>query len=148
MPHMHSCSGARMVEFSNEPSTVSGARQNSQLRQWPVQLTLVSPNAPYFNDADLVIAADCVPFAFANFHSDLLKGKALAIGCPKLDAVQTYSEKLAELIKASNVKSITVAILEIPCRHGLYAAVETAVNASGKSVKLEKKVISIQRELQ
>lgn len=88
---------------------------SSQLSHWPVQLKLVSPQAAYFKDADLLLAADCVPFAMGNFHSKFLKGKSVVIGCPKLDDAEFYIEKLAEILKTNNIKSLTVVHMEVPC---------------------------------
>ncbi|PIN87299.1 4Fe-4S ferredoxin [Candidatus Woesearchaeota archaeon CG10_big_fil_rev_8_21_14_0_10_44_13] len=118
-------------------------KQESMLRQWPVQLSLVSPNASFFNDAHLLVSADCVPFANPNFHSELLKGRSLVIGCPKLDDVEHYVGKLTEIIRNNRIKSITVAIMEVPCCYGLYSAVEQAVGNSGKKVPFEQKIVSV-----
>ena len=115
----------------------------SELRQWPVQLTLLPPHAPFFDNADLLVCADCVPFACPDFHSGLLKGKSLVIGCPKLDDVDSYTDKLTDIFRQNRIKSITVAIMEVPCCNGLYAAVEEAVRNSGKKIPFEKKIISI-----
>jgi hypothetical protein len=113
------------------------------LAQWPVQLTLLPPNAPFFENADLLIAADCVPFAYANFHNDFLKGKALVIGCPKLDNAEFYKEKLTEMFKRSSIKSITVVNMEVPCCFGLYHIVKEALHSSGKNIPLKQEIISI-----
>lgn len=120
--------------------TVSGA---SELRQWPIQLHLVSPYAPYFKGADLLIAADCTGFALGSFHQDLLKGKMLVIACPKLDDPEGYFEKLTELIRENRLKSLTVAIMTVPCCSGLYRMVEEAVRQSGVDIIVRKKVIHI-----
>jgi ferredoxin len=120
--------------------TVSGA---SELRQWPIQLHLVSPYAPYFQGKDLLIAADCTAFSLGSFHQDLLKGKRLVIACPKLDETEGYVEKLAELIRQNNPKSITVAIMTVPCCSGLYQMVEEAVERAGVDLAIQKKVIHI-----
>ena len=123
---------------------VSGA---SQLRQWPVQLTLVSPQAEYFKGADLLIAADCVPFSFAGFHSEFLKGKALVMGCPKLDDVESYGEKLTQIFKLNDIKSVTVVHMEVPCCFGLESLVKQAIADSGKRIPFCKAVISIKGEI-
>ena len=117
-------------------------------RQWPVQLNLVNPNAPYFNDCDLLIAADCVPFAYPNFHSDFLKEKSLIIGCPKLDDGQFYIEKLTEIFKNNNIKSITLVNMEVPCCFGLQTIVETAIKNSKKIIPLRQNIITIKGEKQ
>ncbi len=140
------CPGSRVVDFRDkeEHSSTPRKKQDSELRQWPVQLMLVPPNAPYFDNADLVIAADCVPFAYADFHQDFLKNKSLVIGCPKLDDIEFYKEKLTEILKSNNIRSITLVHMEVPCCFGLRHAVEEAIKASGKKVKTTHKVISIQ----
>ena len=94
---------------------------HSQLQQWPVQIKLVPINAPYFDDADLLIAADCTAYAYANFHQDFIKGKITLIGCPKLDSVD-YSEKLTEIIRQNNIKSVTIVRMEVPCCGGIQNA--------------------------
>ena len=105
----------------------------SQLNQWPVQIRLVPINAPYFADADLLIAADCTAFAYAGFHQDFMRGKITLIGCPKLDDVD-YAEKLAAIIVGSNIKSITVVRMEVPCCSGLANATKAAIQDSGKDM--------------
>jgi len=95
------------------------AKIRSQLGQWPVQLKLVSPSAPYFANADLLLVADCVAFAVGDFHSRFLKGRSIAVGCPKLDDSQLYVEKLAAILQANKLNSLTVVHMEVPCCHGL-----------------------------
>ncbi len=143
------CPGSMAMDLRSEKKApVAQGRQNAELRQWPVQLMLVSPDASYFKDADLLIAADCVPFAYPNFHSDFLKGKSLIIGCPKLDDAQYYVEKLTELIKKNNIKSITLVNMEVPCCFGLQRIVEEAVTKSGKILPIRQTVITIRGEKQ
>ena len=120
----------------------------SQLRQWPVQIHLVPPNAPYFQDADLLIAADCVPFAYADFHRDLLKGKILMIGCPKLDDSQFYIEKLTQIFTSNNIKSITCAHMEVPCCLGLAHIIQTALEKAGKDIPYQDITIGIKGDKQ
>jgi len=127
-----------------EAKTISAA---SELSQWPVQLHLVSPYAPYFKSADLLIAADCTAFALGSFHQDLLRGKKLIIACPKLDETEGYIEKLAEIIRQNDLKSLTVAVMTVPCCSGLWRIVEEAVEMAGVPVKLEKRVIHIDGKL-
>ena len=115
----------------------------SRLTQWPVQLHLVSPQAPYFEGSDLLVAADCTAFALGGFHDDLLKGKKLVIACPKLDDTQGYVEKLAELIKRNSLKSLTVAIMTVPCCSGLERIVRQAVALSGEPLDIGKVVVGI-----
>jgi ferredoxin len=159
------CPGARMVDFrradtcpgsrtidsrsvgtaSPRPAASSGG---SELRQWPVQLQLVNVNAPYFQDADLVIAADCVPFACWDFHERFLRDKTLIILCPKLDRMpEAYVEKLAEILKSNTVRSVTVVHMEVPCCFGLTKLVEEAVRRSGKPLETKDYTISIRGEL-
>jgi hypothetical protein len=129
-----------------DPPSVSAAsaiRQPSRLGQWPVQLHLVPVNAPYFQDADLLIAADCVPFAYPEFHNDFLSGRALVIGCPKLDDNRFYTEKLTQILKASTIKSVTVLRMEVPCCGGIVAAAREALAQSGKSIRFREVVIGI-----
>ena len=103
----------------------------SQLQQWPVQIKLVPVNAPYFDGADLLIAADCTAYAYANFHQDFIRGKITLIGCPKLDSVD-YSEKLTEIIRQNNIKSVTIVRMEVPCCGRIQNAAINAMKASGK----------------
>jgi len=107
---------------------------------------LVNPKAPYFKDADLIVVADCVPFAYANFHKDFLKDKSIVVGCPKLDDTQFYEEKLAEIFRQSKIKSVTVVNMEVPCCNGLHYLVKKAVERSGKDIPVEQVIISIKGE--
>ena len=116
----------------------------SELSQWPIQLHLVSPAAPYFHECDLLVAADCTAFALGSFHAELLRGKALIIACPKLDQTEGYVEKLAELIQGNTIYSITVAIMEVPCCSSLSRIVAEAVKRSGKSIAVKTVVVGIQ----
>jgi NAD-dependent dihydropyrimidine dehydrogenase PreA subunit len=141
------CPGSRVMSFA-APAPVSSSSEGSEprpshLRQWPVQLNLVPTSAPYFQDADLLIAADCVPFAYGDFHKDFLAGKALVIGCPKLDDNRQYQEKLTELFRVSSVKSVTVLRMEVPCCGGIVSAASLALAASGKNIPFREVVIGI-----
>ncbi|UCC69792.1 MAG: 4Fe-4S binding protein [Armatimonadota bacterium] len=122
--------------------------QPSALGQWPVQLALVAPNAPYFQGADLLVTADCVPYAYADYHADLLAGKAVVVGCPKLDTAEYYVGKLAAILSASDLKSISVAIMEVPCCRGLVRIVEQALAQSGKDLPFEVVTIGVRGEKQ
>jgi Fe-S-cluster-containing hydrogenase component 2 len=115
----------------------------SRLTQWPVQLHLVSPHAPYFAGSDLLVAADCTAFALGGFHDELLKGKKLVIACPKLDDTQGYVEKLAELIRHNGLASLAVAIMTVPCCSGLERIVRMAVELSGVPIAVRKVVVGI-----
>jgi NAD-dependent dihydropyrimidine dehydrogenase PreA subunit len=114
-----------------------GGQRPSELRQWPVQLHLVPPTAPFLQGADLLLAADCVPFAYADFHKDLLKGKALLIACPKLDDGQAYINKLSQMFANGGIKSLTIVIMEVPCCSGLTSIVRQALTLSGVDIPLE-----------
>ncbi|AOT71026.1 ATP-binding protein [Geosporobacter ferrireducens] len=148
------CPGSKLRSFNQEQKTaVTEISQGdieikikSQLTQWPVQLMLVPPTAPYFQDADLLVTADCVPFAYPNYHLELLKGKKVVIGCPKLDDVALYAEKLTQIIKMNNIKSVTVAFMEVPCCTGIVRAVEKAVADAGNNVSIKRVRIGIEGE--
>jgi len=114
------------------------------LGNWPVQLTLVPPGAPFLQGADVVLAADCVPFAYPDLHRDFLKDHALLVACPKLDDFQAHLAKLTEILRRSKVESITVVRMEVPCCSGLTHMVEEAVRLSGKKMPLSEVVIGIQ----
>lgn len=137
---------ARVIERNEAKEQETAVKAASELKQWPVQLHLVPPTAPWFQDSDVLIAADCVAFALGSFHSDLLKGKALAIACPKLDDSTPYVEKLAAIFRENDVKSITVAIMEVPCCRGLDMMVRQALTLSGKEIPLETAIIGINGE--
>jgi Pyruvate/2-oxoacid:ferredoxin oxidoreductase delta subunit len=149
-PVFSGCPSSRAMHFKiseakTEPTSTTPTV--SQLTHWPVQLKLVPINAPYFQNADLLIAADCVPFTYPNFHQDFLKGKAVVVGCPKLDDIQYYKEKLTEIFKTNSIKSITVPYMEVPCCFGLVKATEDAIAASGKRIPLKRVIISIRGEI-
>ena len=143
------CPGSRSINLRNSPENKgvgNDVRFDSELSQWPVQLRLVPVQAPYFQGAQLLIAADCVPFAFANFHQDLLKGKMLLVGCPKLDDLSLYKEKLGQIFTNNDIKSITYAHMEVPCCFGLLPVIEKAIASSGKHIPFEDITISIKGE--
>lgn len=143
------CPGSMAMDLRGEKKVhAGGGRQTPELKQWPVQLMLVSPEASYFKDSDLLVAADCVPFAYPNFHSGFLKGKSVIIGCPKLDDADYYVEKLTDLLKKNKIKSITLVNMEVPCCFGLQRIVEEAVERSGKILPIRQTVITIRGEKQ
>jgi len=149
--HGGGCPGSKMMDFrsvnaSAPVSPVGGAvHAPSELRQWPVQLHLVSPIAPYFEGSDLLLAADCVAFAAGDFHNRLLRGKTLAVACPKLDSgLDAYVEKLAAMIDHARINTITVAIMEVPCCGGLLSVVEEALRRASRNVPVKKIVIGVQ----
>lgn len=124
----------------------SFAKNESFLQQWPVQIKLVPVNAPYFNNASLLVAADCCAYAYGNFHNDFIKNKITVIGCPKLDDCD-YSEKLSEIIKNNNIKSVTVVRMEVPCCSGIENAVKQALIKSGKMIPWKVVVISTEGDI-
>jgi len=142
---------AAPVQTGSDPSRGGGAvpasPAPSELTQWPIQLHLVSPQAPYFNECDLLIAADCTAFSLGTFHPELLRGKKLVIACPKLDDTAGYVEKLAELLRINTVYSVTTAIMEVPCCSGLRRIVEEAVSRSGKNIAVRTRVVAMDGSL-
>ncbi len=147
--HGGGCPGSRMQQFNEEVKETSEPTEKrpSQLRQWPVQLHLLNPMAPYFRNADVLLASDCSAFTAGDFHNDYLKGKTLAIACPKLDDGQeNYVEKLTLMISESNIKSLTVLVMEVPCCRGLLIMAQNAIQKSGKEIPLNVIVMSIKGE--
>lgn len=139
------CPGSRMRQLERKPAEENqnaGSTVSSQLRQWPVQIKLAPVNAPYFDGAKLLIAADCTAYAYGSFHQDFIRGKVTLIGCPKLDDVD-YSEKLTEIIRNNDIKSVTVVRMEVPCCGGLEHAAVTALKNSGKFIPWNVVTISI-----
>jgi len=157
-PHRHGthgggCPGSKMVDFRDSGSSSDAAPAHlaaspaSSLRQWPIQLHLVSPQAPYFQGSDLLLAADCAAFAVGDFHAKFMSGKSLAIACPKLDSeMEIYVDKLAAMIDLSHINTITVAIMEVPCCGGLMSIVAEALKKASRKVPVKKVVISLKGE--
>jgi len=149
------CPGSAPMVFDIDLEEVEKAGNNvqradapSELRQWPVQLHLLNPNAPYFRNADVVLAADCAAFAMGNFHNKFLKGKTLAIACPKLDSNQeSYLQKLIGMIDNSRINSITVVRMEVPCCGGLTRMAQIAVANAGRKIPVKQAVVSAQGEV-
>ena len=139
--HHGGCPGSRLSRIMHGHDSHTDIKAESRLSQWPVQIKLVPVNAPYFDGADLLIAADCTAFAYGNFHNDFIKDKITLIGCPKLDSVD-YSEKLTAILAVNDIKSVTVVRMEMPCCGGIQTAVQKALDASGKNVPLNVTVIS------
>ena len=148
MKHLHEggCPGSRMRMLDQPGEAGSNIaepmRQAPQLRNWPVQIKLAPINAPYFNKAKLLIAADCTAYAYANFHQEFMRGKVTLVGCPKLDAVD-YSEKLTEIIRSNEIQEVTIVRMEVPCCGGLEMAAKKALQASGKFIPWQVVTISI-----
>ena len=146
-PQEGGCPGARMATFSRPSApTVQNAapvaNSVSQLQQWPVQIKLVPTQAPYFQNANLLIAADCTAFAYAQFHDTFMRNKITLIGCPKLDACE-YSEKLTEIIANNAIRSVTIVRMEVPCCAGIENATITALKNSGKMIPWSVSTISV-----
>lgn len=139
------CPSAMVTQFEGITPRVP-LYQHSMLRQWPIQLTLVPPSAPFLQGADLILAADCVPFAYAGFHH-LLKGHALLVACPKLDDFQTHQRKLTNILTHSEVKSLTVVHMEVPCCSGLAYMAKQAIYACGKEIPFKEVIIGIKGDL-
>lgn len=153
--HKHSaggCPGSRMMDFrkteNKREESVSTGNQPSELQQWPVQLHLVSPHASYFKGADVVLAADCVAFAMGNFHRDYLKGRALAIACPKLDnGKEVYVDKIASMIDDAKINMLIVMRMEVPCCGGLVSIAKEGVAKALRKVPVKEIVVGIQGEI-
>lgn len=150
--HGGGCPGSKMMNFSaaERPATSdeTATGQASELRQWPVQLHLLNPQAPYFQDADVLLAADCVAFSMGNFHSKYLKGKGLAIACPKLDqGKDVYIEKLVAMINHARVNTLTVMIMEVPCCTGLIQMAKMAVSQASRKVPVKAITVGLDGEI-
>ena len=147
--HEGRCPGSQMMQFNREAEdqetaiTETGARSVSRLGQWPCQIKLMPPQAPFYDGAKLLIAADCTAYAYASIHEDFMKNKVTIIGCPKLDAVD-YTEKLTEIIRDNDIRSVTIVRMEVPCCGGLQRAAENALKNSGKFIPWQ--VVTISRD--
>ena len=145
------CPGSRMMQFQRPAAsaavTEGSGQAVSELRQWPVQIKLAPINAPYFDGANLLVAADCTAYAYGNFHQDFIRGRVTLIGCPKLDMVD-YAEKLTEILRRNDVRSLTVVRMEVPCCGGIEAAAKNALKASGKFIPWRVVTLSIDGKIQ
>jgi NAD-dependent dihydropyrimidine dehydrogenase PreA subunit len=143
------CPGSRLMNFGKdsppreEGEAVTPGSVPSMLSQWPVQIMLIPPHAPFLDGADLLFAADCVPFAYPDFHEKLLKGRVCLVGCPKLDDAQHYLDKITEMFRLNDIKSVMIVYMEVPCCGGMTRIVEEAMKASGKNIPLARQMISI-----
>lgn len=146
--HAHGgCPGSRMRQMSPRPVEEKTSKESvSQLAQWPCQIKLVPVNAPYFDGAKLLIAADCTAYAYASLHDEFMRGRITLIGCPKLDGVD-YSEKLTEILTANDVKSVTVVRMEVPCCGGLEQATKNALIRSGKFIPWQVVTVSVDGQI-
>ena len=140
------CPGSRMRQMKRETTAPTENKMESQLQQWPVQIKLVQERASMFAGADLLVAADCTAYAYGNFHQDFIRDHVVLVGCTKLDDVD-YSEKLARIFMRNDIKSITVARMEVPCCAGMERAVKMALKESGKKIPVKTVVISTEGEI-
>jgi NAD-dependent dihydropyrimidine dehydrogenase PreA subunit len=149
--HLHmsgGCPGSKIMQFGEDESGTQKGDVSSQLRQWPVQLHLVSPMAPYYQGTDVVLAADCTAYALGDFHQRFLKGKALAIACPKLDEGQEiYTAKLKALIDEAKINTLTVVIMQVPCCGGLVQLAKQAAENSKRNIPVKKVVVGIKGQI-
>jgi len=151
--HGGGCPGSAMRDFNIDMDKVEGAVKGSSphastLRQWPVQMHLVNPNAPYFRGADVVLAADCVAFSLGNFHQDYLAGKGLAIACPKLDqGKEIYIEKLRQMIDEAKINTLHVMVMEVPCCGGLIQMAKMAAQQASRKIPIKKTVVGIKGDI-
>ena len=149
-PHTLACgchgTHSKSIAREDRPEVARmGIAAETQLKQWPVQIKLVPPNAPYFNNARLLVAADCVAYAYGDFHNEYMKNHITIIGCPKLDDCD-YSEKLTAILKMNEIKSVTIARMEVPCCDGIVNAVKTALQNSEKTISHQVVTISTDGE--
>lgn len=139
-----SCQAANRPVALDKKDSAPVGRAESTLTNWPIQINLVPPQAPFLKGSDLLIAADCVPASCPNFHQDFLKGKTMLLGCPKLDNAEAYIEKFAAIFQTADIKSLTVVIMEVPCCSGMPMIIKKALELSGADIPVEEVVISIQ----
>ena len=142
----HTCPGSMAQKIEREDVKKSDVTVESRLSQWPVQIKLLPIEAPYYDNADILVAADCAAYAYGNFHNDFVAGRVTLIGCPKLDMTD-YSEKLTEIFRRNNIKSIKVARMQVPCCGGIEMAVRRAVELSGKDIPFEIVTISTKGDI-
>lgn len=150
-PTASGCPGAQIRRFGSPAHVAAGRNDDvpasSALRHWPIQIRLVPPTAPFLEGADLLVAADCVPFAYAAFHRELLAGKVVLVGCPKFDDVSLYVERFADIFSTSNIKSVTVAVMEVPCCGQMPRIVAQAMDLAGRNIPAETVVVSLDGRL-
>lgn len=154
--HVHEhggCPGSRLMQFDRtRPAPCAGragstGEAQSELTHWPVQLRLLSPTAPVLRGASLLVAADCVPVAYAGFHGELLRGRTVVIGCPKFDDLESYVERLTEMLRQDGLREVLVARMEVPCCSGIVAAVVEARRRAGVGVPIEEVVVGVDGEI-
>ncbi len=150
MAKFEGCPGSRTMELKKDDNAdgVPAGNVQSQLRQWPIQMHLIGPTAPYYMGADVLLVADCVAYAMGGFHQDFLKGKSLAIACPKLDAQQQiYAEKVQSWFEDAKINTLTVMIMQVPCCKGLLGLARQAAENSSRKVPIKALVVSIEGEI-
>jgi len=150
MREFQGCPGSRTVDFREKEAQAEApaAKVQSHLRQWPIQLHLVSPAAPYYQGADVLLTADCVAYALGNYHNDYLKGKSLAIACPKLDEGQNiYVEKIKSWFEDARINTLTVLIMQVPCCTGLVQLAKQALETSKRKAPLKAVVVGLQGQI-
>ena len=143
--HIQNFAQANSCQEANQPKSYTEAP--SALTHWPVQIKLVPPSAPFLKGADLLVAADCTPIAYPNFHRDFLQGKVVMVGCPKFDEAQAYIQKFADIFKTAGIKSIEVVTMEVPCCQGLPMIVKKGLEMAGKKIPLSQVIISTRGEV-
>lgn len=145
------CPGTKMKTMKKNKENNTNNKNNtnieSQLQNWPVQIHLLPPEASYFENADLLVAADCVPVAYPNYHQDILKEKVVALGCPKLDKADAYVEKFADIIANNDLNSITIARMEVPCCGGLIHIIKEAIEQANSDLEIEIITVGVEGEL-
>ena len=149
MTEFEGCPGSREVDFRDQDTQEeTTGKVTSQLKQWPIQMHLISPTAPYYQGADVLLTADCVAYAMGGFHPNYLKGKSIAIACPKLDAGQdVYVEKIRAWLEDAKINTLTVMIMQVPCCMGLLNIAQQAVQSSKRTVPIKSIVVSLQGEI-
>ena len=149
MRRIEGCPGSRTLSFGNrEKEEERTGVIESQLRQWPIQMHLISPTAPYFHGADVLLVADCVAYALGGFHSEFLKGKTIGIACPKLDAGQdSYVEKVSAMIDQAKINTLSVMIMQVPCCRGLVSVAKAALDKSMRKVPVKVIVVGVRGEI-
>jgi len=142
------CSSMKPVNFSEKKDTAAVAGDDCpELQNWPIQLKLIGTGAPYLNDADILLAADCTAFSAVGFHRRFIKGKKVIIGCPKLDNAQEYFQTLTEMFKQFSIKSVSVVRMEVPCCGGLAYITQQAIKNSGKDIPYSETIIGIKGDI-
>ena len=149
MTAFEGCPGSRMIDSRNEETQEeTTGKVKSQLKQWPIQMHLISPVAPYYQGADVLLTADCVAYAMGGFHPDYLKGKSIAIACPKLDEGQdVYVEKIKSWLEDAKINTLTVVTMQVPCCTGLLNLAQQAAQSSKRTVPIKSIVVGLQGEI-